>query len=242
MTETPLTPEEQAAREPRLPAPFGAEQLDVDGLAALVPALQLQLVDAIRASATAMRAARGTVVTPEDGYALTRRLTYGGEVLRQVSRVFAAAAAECDALVEEEALTAVGESDGIPNGSYFVPDGAGQRIAVRAEYAAGKSTWDLETFVGWAAETTTAEWAEQVDDAAWTERDALAVAQRTVALIRSLASITPAVAKVEQARLRAAEKGDDATAAVLGQLRSVGEREYKGIKITREPQPKGRAK
>lgn len=147
-----------------LPAPYAdaAGALDLDGLRHLTEILRTELPVALRSSVVALRRARGTVVTEEDTYDVVRRLTDAGEVLRRVAEAFSAAAREADALIEEEAITVHGEDDGIPRASLFVPDGAGQRIAVRAEYGSGKDSWDLATLVGWVVEQEVAEQAASI--------------------------------------------------------------------------------
>jgi hypothetical protein len=219
-----------------LPAPFAdsAGVLDVDGLRALAGSLRADLIDALRASVTQIRETRGNVVVPEDTHDLVRRLVDAGEVLRRVADCLLSTAAEADALVEEEAVTLYGEDVGVPRNSLFVPDGEGQRIAVRADWKSGASTWDVPSLVGWVIEEEVAEQAaakraevENLDrpaeaaDLAWYESDAQTVAHAINAL-----------------RTRLSEKGRDADAAVIGQLRSISDRTYLGVKITREATPK----
>jgi hypothetical protein len=64
-----------------LPVPWTdtVGQLDTDTMRKLAPEIRTGLIDALRSSATAVRAARGTVVTPEDTYDLVRRLTAAQE-------------------------------------------------------------------------------------------------------------------------------------------------------------------
>jgi hypothetical protein len=145
----PDPPDEQPAN---LPAPFAdsSGQLDADALRALAPILRRDLIAALRNSTTAVRDARGTVVVPEDTYDLVRRLTSAGESLRSVAEAFTAAAKEADAIIEEEALAVSGaELDGVLLASLFVPDGVGQRIAVRADRESSSSVWDVSTLIGW---------------------------------------------------------------------------------------------
>jgi hypothetical protein len=126
--------------------------LDVDALRTMAPQVRDGLIDALRASVQQHRAARGTVVVPEDTYELVRRTTAAQEVLTQWAQAFTAAAKECTAILEEEALTANGGLPGYeeaPSGSLFVPDGAGQRIAVTPDWKAGESTWDVASLCGW---------------------------------------------------------------------------------------------
>jgi hypothetical protein len=107
---------------------------------------------------SARRAERSS--SPDDTYDLVRRVTAAEEVLRQWAQAFTAAAAECVAIAEEEALTANGGLPGYeeaPAGSLFVPDGVGQRIAVRPDWKPGESTWDVATLVGWLIDDEVAE-------------------------------------------------------------------------------------
>lgn len=255
-----------------LPAPYAdsAGSLDLDGLRHLAEILRTELPVALRSSVTALRQARGTVVTEEDTYDVVRRLTDAGEVLRRVAEAFTAAAREADALIEEEAVTVHGEDDGIPRASLYVPDGAGQRIAVRAEYGTGKDSWDLATLVGWVVEQEVAEQAaakraerrerqearqaaadpngegiepEPLDpvaraaELAWYESDAQTVGHEVALRLLQLGTYAPKVREVDNLRRRHAERGDDASAAVLRQVRQKGERVYRGVKITREDTP-----
>jgi hypothetical protein len=213
-----------------------AGQLDVDRLRALAPAVRAGLIDSLRSAATEVRAARGTVVAAEDTYDLVRRTTAAGEVLRQWRDAFEAAAREADAIAEEETLTAMGEADGIPLGSLFVPDGAGQRIAVRADYAPGSDTWDVDSLKGWLAEDTVAELGlgEDTDRPVLTVQEVVSVVRDALDRLTGLGRFSPSVTAVKALRTRLAERGRDADAAVLGQLRTTGNRRYKGVRITRE--------
>jgi hypothetical protein len=267
----------EAPELPNLPVPIGDNtgQLDLDTLREALPNVRDDLVLALRHAARQHRAARGTVVTPEDTYPLVRRLTEADELLGQWSRAFSDAAKEARAIIEEEALTVAGaESDGMLSASLFVPDGAGRRIAVRADYKAGSSTWDVATLVGWVIEQEVAEQAaaikaerrerhearqaaadpgaegiepEPLDElnraaeAAWYPSDAQAVAHEVVMRLLALGSYTPSAAKVKALRVKLAEQQRDADAAVIAQVRSVGERQYLGVKVTREDAPAGGA-
>jgi hypothetical protein len=143
-----------------LPAPIGGPDgtLDADALRQLAPVLRRDLIASLRGAATAVRQARGTVVAPEDTYDLVRRTVSAGESLRSMAEAFLAAAREADAIAEEEALTVAGaEADGVLLASLFVPDGEGQRIAVRADWQPGSSTWDVPSLVGWLIDDEVAE-------------------------------------------------------------------------------------
>jgi hypothetical protein len=253
-----------------LPAPIGGPdgQLDADALRALAPILRRDLIASLRHAATTIRQARGTVVVPEDTYDLVRRVVSAGESLRSVAEAFLAAAAEADAIAEEEALAVSGaELDGMLLASLFVPDGTGQRIAVRADYASGSSTWDVPTLVGWliddevanlngerraeqrrsaearqAAADPNAEGVEPgprdpvevAAELAYYEVDVRSVAHEVVLRLLQLGKYTPAAREVEQLRKRLAEQQRDADAAVIRQVRTVGARTYRGVRITRE--------
>jgi hypothetical protein len=247
----------EQAREaaPNLPAPIGGPdgQLDADALRALAPTLRRDLITALRHGATMVRQARGTVVAPEDTYDLVRRVVSAGESLRSVAEAFHAAAAEADAIAEEEALAVSGaELDGVLTASLFVPDGVGQRIAIRADYASGSSTWDVPSLVGWLIDDEVADRQAAIDHEAarpgyqpgdvtgWQADDAREVARGVVARLvgldglPGLGSFTPGAKPVEQLRKRLAEQQRDADAAVIRQVRSVGSRTYRGVKVTRE--------
>jgi hypothetical protein len=224
---------------PRLPAPFVGEHgvLDVDRLRELAPVVRDGLIDALRSSAFDLRKGRGTVVVPEDTYDLVRRVTAAEEVLRQWAQAFTAAAAECVAIAEEEALTANGPYPGVdeaPSGSLFVPDGAGQRIVVRPDWHSGDSTWDVPTLIAWLIDDEAADQRARVGEFEWTEDDARQLAQEVVERLLALGRYTPAASKVEALRKRLAEAQRDTDAAVLRQVRTVGPRRYAGVRVTRE--------
>lgn len=224
-----------------LPAPLSdlSGQLDVDALRKLAPEVRTGLVAALRASAAQHRAARGTVVVPEDTYELVRRVTAAEEVLRQWAQAFTAAAAECVAIAEEEALTAMGPRPGIeeaPSGSLFVPDGEGQRIKVEPDWRAGDTTWDVDTLAAWVAEETVS--AEGVgletEEAVFTAQEAVSLVRDGIDKLRRLGRFTPGASLIEAERKRLAGLQRDTDAAVLRQVRSVGPRQYRGVKVTRE--------
>lgn len=144
--------------ETNLPVTLPAlADLDLDQLRTAAPALRAALIDGLRADVTDRRAARGVVAAPEDTFDVVRRLTDAGEVLRSFASAFTEAAKEADALTAEEATIALGEQDGVPNGSLFVPDGVGQRIAVRADWGPGDSVWDVGSLIGWLIEDEVAD-------------------------------------------------------------------------------------
>jgi hypothetical protein len=271
VTDTTAPTEEYVEQEAtNLPAPIGGPdgQLDADALRELAPRLRRDLIAALRNAATQVRQARGTVVVPEDTYDLVRRVVSAGESLRSVRDAFDAAAREADAIAEEEALAVSGaELDGMLTASLFVPDGAGQRIAVRADYAAGSSAWDVPTLVAWliddevdnlngerraearrareqrqAAADPNAEGIEPgprdpvevAAELAYYEVDVRSVAHEVVVRLLQLGKYTPAAREVEALRKRLAEQQRDSDAAVIRQVRSVGPRTYRGVKITRE--------
>jgi hypothetical protein len=216
-----------------------AGQLDVDTLRVQAPLVRKQLIDAIRGAATAVRSARGSVVVPEDTYDLTRRTVAAGEVLRQWRDAFEAAAAEADAIAAEEALTAMGGLPGYedaPAGSLFVPDGEGQRIAVTPDWKPGASTWDTDTLKAWLAEDTVAELGlgEESDRPVLTVQETVSVVRDALDRLTNLGTFTPGARAVDELRKRLAGLGRDADAGILRQIRSVGLRAYKGVKITRE--------
>jgi hypothetical protein len=246
-----VSPSQAAAQQdsppaPHLPAPIGdaSGQLDADALRALAPVLRRDLVAALRHAATLHRQARGTVVVEEDTYGLVRRVVAAGESLRSMAEAFTAAAREADAIAEEEALTVSGaEADGVLLSSLFVPDGQGQRIKVSGDWESGSSTWDVSSLVGWlvddevdnartlSRQDTGALYEEE--DLRQTARDAIA---RLVGLdgLPGLGKFTPGAKPVEELRKRLAEAGRDKDAAVIRQVRTVGQRRYRGVKVTRE--------
>lgn len=261
LTETPAESQAQLDQHAadNLPAPFGHPfgGIDLDTLRATLPAVRDGLIAALRQAARDHRAARGTVVTPEDTYPLVRRLTEADEVLGQWSRAFAEVAKEARALTEEEALTVSGaEHDGTLTASLFVPDGVGQRIAVRADYKAGDSSWDVPSLVGWLID-------DEVRDAMSTlpqhpgdvppavvevYREAIGEVARNVVArligldgLPGLGRFTPSASAIKTLRTKLAELGRDAEAAIIAQVRTVGPRTYNGVKITREAAPTGGA-
>lgn len=238
MTSPTPTAAEQAANLPAVLRITTDGVLDLDRMRAQAPLARQALIDAMRHSAAQHREARGTVVVPEDTYELVRRLTAAQEVLTQWSQAFTAAAKEAAALVEEEALTVAGaEADGALTASLFVPDGDGQRIAVRADWKPGTSTWDTDTLRAWVAEQTVADEGlglSTAPDPVFTADEAVSLCRDALDRLLALGSFTPAAAKVEAKRKQLAERGRDAEAAVLRQVRTVGPRTYKGVTITRE--------
>lgn len=226
-----------------LPALFAdaAGALDLDSLRTLADGLRPALIDALRSSVTDLRAARGTVVVEEDTYDTVRRLTDAGEVLRRLRDAFEGAAREADALIEEEAVTVYGQVEGVPRASLFVPDGAGQRIAVRADWGKANDEWDTASLVGWLVE-------DEVSDYMATgeitetdlEDDLRQVARNAVDRLLSLGRFSPSVTAIKALKTRLAERGRDSDAAIVAQVRQVGARIYKGVKITREDTPTGR--
>jgi hypothetical protein len=244
MTDTTVSPT-------GLPAPIGLPNgsLDIDALRYLAPHVRRGLIAALRTEATELRAGRGAVVVPEDTYDLTRRTVAAGEVLRQWADAFTAAAKEADAIAEEEALTAVGGMPGYedaPAGSLFVPDGAGQRIAVTPDWRPGDSTWDTDTLKAWIAEQIVADEGrkpdvdminegEEPDDVPlWTNEEAASLIRDGLDRLTDLGTFTPAVKKLDALRRKLSERGRDGDAAVLRQVRTVGLRAYRGVKISRE--------
>jgi hypothetical protein len=247
-----------------------AGQLDVDRLRTLAPEVRARLIESLRAEAATVRAGRGAVVVPEDTYDLTRRTVAAGEVLRQWADAFTAAAKEADAIVEEEALTAVGGMPGYedaPAGSLFVPDGVGQRIAVTPDWKPGVSTWDVASLAGWVVDEAVAEVRDErrqdarrrfeerqaaadpaaegvqpepldpvaaAAELAWYESDARQAAHGAVLRLLELGTYTPGIKKLDALRRKLSERGRDGDAAVLRQVRTVGPRAYRGVKISRE--------
>jgi hypothetical protein len=245
------TEEEDRRDAARLPAPLsdGTGTLDVDRLRELAPVIRTGLIAALRAAATELRAGRGTVVVPEDTFDLVRRVTAAEEVLRQWAQAFTAAAAECVAIAEEEALTAVGGLPGYeeaPAGSLFVPDGAGQRIAVTPDWKPGDSTWDVDTLKAWIAEQVVADEARKPDPdlvmpgeepgdvPVWTNAEAVSLVRDGLDRLTNLGTFSPGIKKLDALRKRLSELGRDSDAAVIRQVRSVGLRAYKGVKVSRE--------
>jgi len=217
----------------------------VDAMRAAAPAVRALLIDRLRAEATAVRTERGTVVVPEDTYDLVRRLTAAGEVLRQWASAFTEAAKEADALTAEEALAVSGaELDGVLTASLFVPDGEGQRIAVRAEYGSRPTVWDVPSLVGWLVDDEVADARNpRTDDPdePYGVDEVRAVARGVVDRLLALGKYEPQVTKVEALRKRLAEAGRDRDAGIIRQVRQAGAAPYKGVKVTREDAPAGRA-
>ncbi len=223
--------------------------LSPDRMREAAPVARQALINHLRADAAALRATRGTVVVPEDTYDLVRRLTAAQEVFRQWAQAFIAAADEATALLEEEAVTANGGMPGYeeaPAGSLFVPDGGGQRIAVTPDWKTGDSTWDVDTLAAWVAEQTVADEGRKPlpemmapgddpeDQPVWTNAEAVSLCRDAIDKLRRLGRYTPGASLIEAERKRLAGLGRDSDAAVLRQVRSVGPRQYKGVKVTRE--------
>lgn len=77
----------------------------------------------LNARVTAERDARGDVHQPEDTYALVRSLDRAHGLLTEYAHQFSQAAALARKELDNELYTAVGDSDGVPNGPLVVPDG-----------------------------------------------------------------------------------------------------------------------
>jgi hypothetical protein len=218
--------------------PAAVTGLDLDAMRTAAPIVRDRLVELLRESARMIREARGTVVVEEDTYELVRRLTAAQEVMTQWAQAFIGAAQECRALVEEEALSVPGAEDGgTLTAGLYVPDGEGQRIAVRPDYKAGSSTWDVDTLVAWLAEQTVAdEGRKPTEDGApvWSNEEAVSLVRDGIDRLRGLGSFTPGAKPIEALRKKLAGLGRDADAAVLRQVRTVGPRTYLGVKVTRE--------
>lgn len=223
--------------------------LDVDTLRTLAPQVRSGLIDSLRASARQHREARGTVVVPEDTYELVRRLTAAQEVLTQWAQAFVEAAKECTSLMEEEALAANGGMPGYeeaPSGSLFVPDGSTQRIAVTPDWKSGESTWDVDTLAAWIAETVVTdegrkpdvdcinEGEDPADVPVWSNAEAVSLCRDAIDKLRRLGTYSPGIKLLEAERKRLSGLGRDSDAAVLRQVRQVGLRQYKGVKVSRE--------
>jgi hypothetical protein len=239
----PHSAEEEADR--LLPA--SVRGLDLDRMRQAAPVLRARLVDLLRDSTRQLREARGTVVVPEDTYDTVRRLTAAGEVFRQWRDAFEGAAKEADALTAEEAVTAVGEQDGVPLGSLFVPDGEGHRIAVRPDFASGESVWDVGTLIGWLVDDEAADDRCSCSPPPITdgpERDcpihgdpmtvAREVARNVVDRLLALGKFTPGAKPIEELRKKLAAAQRDADAGTIRQVRHVGPRTFRGVKIVRE--------
>jgi hypothetical protein len=233
-------PDENAPEPPNLPAPFGDHgQLDLDTLRTLAPRIRDGLVQSLRYSAMQLRQGRGPVVVPEDTFDLVRRVTAAEEVMRQYAQAFTAAAAECVAIAEEEALTANGPYPGVdeaPSGSLFVPDGAGQRIAVRPDWQTGDAVFDVPSLVGWLIDDEVADRVAILTkgEEEWASDDVREVARGVVDRLLALGKFTPGAKALDVLRKRLAEQQRDTDAAVIRQVRSTGPRRYKGVKVTRE--------
>lgn len=253
MTDPTVTAEERAdfRDAANLPAPLsdGSGVLDVDRLRELAPVVRRGLIASLRSAATELRAGRGAVVVPEDTYDLVRRVTAAEEVLRQWAQAFTAAAAECVAIAEEEALTAVGGLPGYedaPAGSLFVPDGAGSRIAVTPDWKPGENTWDVDTLKAWLAEQIVADEARKPDPEdvlpaenpedvpVWTNAEAVSLVRDGMDRLTDLGTFSPGIKKLDALRKKLAERGRDTDAGIIRQVRSVGLRAYRGVKVSRE--------
>lgn len=226
----------------RLPVPLASADgaLDIDGIAALNVGLRANLEAAVRAAATNLRQARGTVVTPEDTFDLTRRLVHAQEVLNQTAAAFTAAGKACTLEIEEEVRLGVGEQNGVPNGRMVVPSG-GVEYVISPEYSTAPDTWDLVSIVGVVADRATALAESPRDpDEPWTQDDAREVAAEACTILLGLiASPKLKTTAVDALSRTLAGEGDDTRAGVLRQSRVRGGSTYKGVKVTAE-EPKQR--
>lgn len=69
---------------------------------------------------------------------------------------------------------------------------------------------------------------------AWYESDAQQAAHGAVLRLLELGTYTPGIKKLDALRRKLSERGRDADAAIIRQVRTVGLRAYRGVKITRE--------
>jgi hypothetical protein len=196
-----------------------------------------------------VREERGPVAAPEDTFALVRSLQSFWEVMAEYSRVISGVVKVAKQEQEEELKTAVGDQDGVPNGSLTVPDTDGTAIKLTLS-APNVHTIDVEPLraaLAWEILATT-DVTEQVmetamaavmelDDRAKALEDLESTMMRaiTLALARQeeLGKFEPQVSKVRALAKTLASAGFDNVAATV--TRSITtKKDYKGITPSRE--------
>lgn len=248
MSETPDQPDVEQSAVPNLPAPLGTSTgaLDLDALEAGVVNLRSQLEHALATAVAEMRAARGTVVTQEDTYELTRRLAHAQSVFGQWAAAFTAAGKACVGHIEDELIAGVGEQDGIPVGRMVVPTGGGHEYVISPKYRPGPDRWDVASIIGVVCDLAVASQPVpttdpdndglQAHEKALTEYASEVAGDACHKLLGLISSPKWSSTKVDALRRQVAGNGTDGDrlAGVLGQARNRGERVYEGVTVELE--------
>lgn len=115
---------------------------DTDPAALPSPAaLSEWLTSVIEAGVVRMRSERGPVTQPEDVYPAVRAVSRADDLLAAFEAAISAARTRIRGVLEEELAEAVGEQNGIPNGSLSVPVD-GQIVKIGAAYT---NSYDIDT-------------------------------------------------------------------------------------------------
>lgn len=189
--------------------------------------LQRALKDRIQAAYAELYAQRGAVHTPEDTYAMQRRLAATAEQCKAYAQAFNEARKVLAQLQEEELVEAVGEQDGIPLGGLTVPHADGDiRISLDAP-----AVYDID--VQQLLAVLFGVLLDEVRGGEMAGEEALVhTMQRMMDTLLSWGKFEPQVSKVKAWGATLARNGrDDDAAVVSGAITK--HNPYKGVKFER---------
>lgn len=189
--------------------------------------LRRALKDRIQAAYAELYAQRGRVDTPEDTYAMQRRLAATAEQCKAYAQAFTDARKLLAQLQEEELVEAVGEQDGIPLGGLTVPHTDGDiRISLDAP-----AVYDIDVDQLVAAYVAAMVDGMHLNHGEWPELIATAITS-TVEWIQTIGKFEPQVSKVKAFAATLAREGRDREASVVSG--AITQRNpYKGVKFER---------
>lgn len=186
-----------------------------------------ELVDRINTAYYGLLAERGEVHTPEDTFAMQRRLGAERDRFSGYQDAFKAGAALLKELQEEELVLAVGEQDGIPNGGLTIPDAEGD---IRISLDAPKSySIDIDQLVAVLVGVLQDNAPEDHD----TEYAIQYAVTETVRALRGWGKVEPQVSKVRAWAATLARAGRDKDASVVSGAISEST-PYKGVRFERK--------
>lgn len=190
--------------------------------------LKREMLRRINESYYALLQERGEVHTPEDTFAMQRRLGGTRDQFTGFMDAFKAAAALLKELQEEELVLAVGEQDGVPNQGLTIPDAEGD---IRISLDAPKSyTIDVNQLVA-VLMTNIGDQVQAKEMVGW-EAVEHAVTE-TVKALQDWGKVEPQVSKVRAWAATLARSGRDRDAAVV--RGAISEKTpYKGVKFERK--------
>lgn len=188
--------------------------------------LRRELIDRITAAYYDLVKERGEVHTPEDTFAMQRRLGGTRDQFSGYMDAFKAGAALLKELQEEELVLAVGEQDGVPNQGLTIPDAEGD---IRISLDTPKSyTIELDQLVA----VLIANILDSAPVAGDVDLIPYAVTE-TVKALQEWGKVEPQVSKVRAWAATLARAGRDRDASVVkGAIHE--STPYKGVKFTRK--------